>query len=204
MILTLTRITRGKCGHRFWGEAFAKPLIECVSRVDIFRHADGSHPGLAPSSISADVLRSLSVEEKLPGSAWSWRPAGGTVDDSSEGLPAERRPRPRPRVYGCSTTTRSKLFSRHLPWHLTALAPPQTQSHRPLVAEYEGASVIAIVDYQAGTLLSVLKAFDQLADESVVTADPADDHACAGKIVVPGVGNFEATTSLSGCSAGVH
>jgi imidazole glycerol-phosphate synthase subunit HisH len=57
--------------------------------------------------------------------------------------------------------------------------------------------VIAIVDYQAGNLASVKKAFDHLGYESAITADP-DDIARAGKIVLPGVGNFEATAALTG------
>jgi glutamine amidotransferase len=57
--------------------------------------------------------------------------------------------------------------------------------------------VIAIVDYQAGNLASVKKAFDHLGHESVITADPAE-IARAGKIVLPGVGNFQATTALAG------
>jgi glutamine amidotransferase len=57
--------------------------------------------------------------------------------------------------------------------------------------------VIAIVDYQAGNLASVKKAFDHLGYESTITADAAE-IAGARKIVLPGVGNFEATTALSG------
>jgi len=57
--------------------------------------------------------------------------------------------------------------------------------------------VIAIVDYQAGNLASVKKAFDHLGYESTITADAAE-IAGASKIVLPGVGNFEATTALSG------
>ena len=57
--------------------------------------------------------------------------------------------------------------------------------------------MIAIVDYQAGNLASVKKAFDHLGYESAITADPAV-IAGAGKVVLPGVGNFEATTALSG------
>jgi len=57
--------------------------------------------------------------------------------------------------------------------------------------------VIAIVDYQAGNLASVRKAFDYLGYKSAITADPAE-IARASKIVLPGVGNFEATTALSG------
>jgi glutamine amidotransferase len=57
--------------------------------------------------------------------------------------------------------------------------------------------MIAIVDYQAGNLASVKKAFDHLGHESAVTSD-AEAIARADKIVLPGVGNFEATTALAG------
>jgi glutamine amidotransferase len=57
--------------------------------------------------------------------------------------------------------------------------------------------VIAIVDYQAGNLASVRKAFDRLGHESAITSDP-DVIARAGKIVLPGVGNFAATAALCG------
>lgn len=57
--------------------------------------------------------------------------------------------------------------------------------------------MIAIVDYQAGNLASVKKAFDHLGYEAEITADPLR-IARAAKVVLPGVGNFEATTGLSG------
>jgi imidazole glycerol-phosphate synthase subunit HisH len=57
--------------------------------------------------------------------------------------------------------------------------------------------VIAIVDYRAGNLASVKKAFDHLGFESAITADPRV-IAQARKVVLPGVGNFEATTALAG------
>ena len=57
--------------------------------------------------------------------------------------------------------------------------------------------MIAIIDYRAGNLASVKKAFDYLGYASVVADDP-NQIARAGKIVLPGVGNFEATTALSG------
>jgi imidazole glycerol-phosphate synthase subunit HisH len=57
--------------------------------------------------------------------------------------------------------------------------------------------VIAIVDYQAGNLTSVKKAFDHLGVEAAITSDPAA-MARASRGVLPGVGNFEATTALSG------
>jgi glutamine amidotransferase len=57
--------------------------------------------------------------------------------------------------------------------------------------------VIAIVDYQAGNLASVKKAIDHLGYEAAITANPVE-IARANKIVLPGVGNFEATRALSG------
>jgi glutamine amidotransferase len=55
--------------------------------------------------------------------------------------------------------------------------------------------VIAIIDYKAGNLTSVKKAFDHVGAETVVTADAAQ-VAKADKIVLPGVGHFQATTTL--------
>jgi len=56
--------------------------------------------------------------------------------------------------------------------------------------------VIAIVDYRAGNLPSVRKAFDHLGAPNVVTTDPAR-IAAAEKIVLPGVGHFAATKMLA-------
>jgi len=56
--------------------------------------------------------------------------------------------------------------------------------------------MIAIVDYRAGNLTSVKKAFDHIAAEAVVTADPEVVER-AHKIVLPGVGHFSATCTLS-------
>lgn len=56
--------------------------------------------------------------------------------------------------------------------------------------------MIAIVDYGAGNLTSVKKAFDRLGRESVVTSDPSCVRK-AEKIVVPGVGHFDATKKLT-------
>ncbi|HWH61475.1 MAG TPA: imidazole glycerol phosphate synthase subunit HisH [Terriglobales bacterium] len=55
--------------------------------------------------------------------------------------------------------------------------------------------MIAIIDYKAGNLTSVKKAFDHVGAETVVTADAAQ-VAKADKIVLPGVGHFQATTTL--------
>jgi imidazole glycerol-phosphate synthase subunit HisH len=55
--------------------------------------------------------------------------------------------------------------------------------------------VIAIVDYRAGNLTSVKKAFDRIGAEPVVTCDP-DVVSQASKIVLPGVGHFAATSTL--------
>jgi glutamine amidotransferase len=58
--------------------------------------------------------------------------------------------------------------------------------------------MIAIIDYKAGNLTSVKKAFDHLGTETVVTEDP-QVVAEAEKIVLPGVGHFGATRALDQC-----
>jgi glutamine amidotransferase len=55
--------------------------------------------------------------------------------------------------------------------------------------------VIAIVDYGAGNLNSVKKAFDHLGAQVVVTDRP-ELVAAADKIVLPGVGHFSALRAL--------
>lgn len=55
--------------------------------------------------------------------------------------------------------------------------------------------MIAIIDYQAGNLASVKKAFDHLGAETIVTDDP-EQVAKSEKIVLPGVGHFAATRAL--------
>jgi len=55
--------------------------------------------------------------------------------------------------------------------------------------------MIAIVDYGAGNLVSVKKAFDWLGQVNVITSDP-EQVAQAAKIVLPGVGHFASTGSL--------
>ena len=56
--------------------------------------------------------------------------------------------------------------------------------------------MIAIVDYGAGNLASVVKAMQHLGRECVVTNDP-DVVGHAEKYVIPGVGNFKATAPLA-------
>jgi len=56
--------------------------------------------------------------------------------------------------------------------------------------------MIAIVDYGAGNLVSVKKAFDWLGQECSITADPAEVER-SSKIVLPGVGHFASTSSLA-------
>jgi glutamine amidotransferase len=55
--------------------------------------------------------------------------------------------------------------------------------------------MIAIVDYGAGNLRSVKKAFDYLG-ANVVMVDQAEAVAAAGKIVLPGVGHFSSLRGL--------
>lgn len=58
--------------------------------------------------------------------------------------------------------------------------------------------MIAVVDYKAGNLTSVVKALNFLgAREIVVTQDPGAVRA-ASKVVLPGVGHFQATSLLRG------
>ncbi|HEY4054177.1 MAG TPA: imidazole glycerol phosphate synthase subunit HisH [Terriglobales bacterium] len=54
---------------------------------------------------------------------------------------------------------------------------------------------IAIIDYKAGNLTSVRKAFDHLGTETIVTDTPEVVEQ-ADKIVLPGVGHFAATRTL--------
>ena len=65
--------------------------------------------------------------------------------------------------------------------------------------------MVAIVDYQAGNLTSVKKAFDHIGAETIVTADPEEVRK-ADKIVLPGVGHFAATQALndSGMRGCIH
>jgi len=57
--------------------------------------------------------------------------------------------------------------------------------------------MIAVVDYKAGNLTSVVKTLDYLrASEVVVTLDPEVVRS-ATKIVLPGVGHFQATSLLT-------
>lgn len=62
--------------------------------------------------------------------------------------------------------------------------------------------MIAIVDYGAGNLASVVKAIEHLGQQCVVTAD-ADAVARAGRVIIPGVGNFKATLPLHDGRLGV-
>ena len=57
--------------------------------------------------------------------------------------------------------------------------------------------MIAIIDYGAGNLQSVKKAFDFIGAESVITDNPETINAC-DKILLPGVGSFgDAMDSMS-------
>ncbi|HEY6412196.1 MAG TPA: imidazole glycerol phosphate synthase subunit HisH [Edaphobacter sp.] len=55
--------------------------------------------------------------------------------------------------------------------------------------------MIEIIDYKAGNLTSVLKALNYLGAETHVTRSP-DEVRKASKIVLPGVGHFQATQLL--------
>ncbi len=55
--------------------------------------------------------------------------------------------------------------------------------------------MIAVIDYKAGNLTSVMKAFDALGADAQITEDPAVVRA-ADRVVLPGVGHFAATERL--------
>jgi glutamine amidotransferase len=55
--------------------------------------------------------------------------------------------------------------------------------------------VIAVVDYKAGNLTSVMKALTALGAVAQITEDPAVVRA-AERVVLPGVGHFQATARL--------
>jgi glutamine amidotransferase len=56
--------------------------------------------------------------------------------------------------------------------------------------------VIAVVDYKAGNLTSVVKALNFLGAQTVVTQDPEVIRGTS-KVVLPGVGHFQATSLLT-------
>jgi glutamine amidotransferase len=56
--------------------------------------------------------------------------------------------------------------------------------------------MIAVIDYKAGNLTSVVKALNYLGAETTVTQDPEVVRA-ASKIVLPGVGHFRSTGLLA-------
>jgi glutamine amidotransferase len=56
--------------------------------------------------------------------------------------------------------------------------------------------VIAVIDYKAGNLTSVVKALNFLGAETQITQDPEVVRQ-ASKIVLPGVGHFQATQLLT-------
>jgi glutamine amidotransferase len=56
--------------------------------------------------------------------------------------------------------------------------------------------MIAIIDYGAGNLVSVKKAFDWVGQASIITSEPRQ-AAKADKIVLPGVGHFASTAALT-------
>jgi len=62
-------------------------------------------------------------------------------------------------------------------------------------AQHEGPAVIAVVDYKAGNLTSVMKALRAVGANAEATDDP-DMVRRAEKIVLPGVGHFQATAFL--------
>ncbi len=65
--------------------------------------------------------------------------------------------------------------------------------------------MIAVIDYKAGNLTSVMKALHALGRSAEITADPAVVRR-ADKVILPGVGHFQATKLLgdTGLTAAVR
>ncbi len=55
--------------------------------------------------------------------------------------------------------------------------------------------MLAVIDYKAGNLTSVVKALNFLGAKTMVTQSPEAVRA-ASKVVLPGVGHFQATSLL--------
>jgi glutamine amidotransferase len=55
---------------------------------------------------------------------------------------------------------------------------------------------VAVVDYKAGNLTSLLKGLTAAGADAYVTAEPADLRESCDGIVIPGVGHFAATTAI--------
>src|SRR6266508_65499 len=116
-----------------------------------------------------------------------------------------------------ATTTRSKRSSRPLPapcaqpaartsaWRRCCPRPrgycrfPHICQLRQIWATKadEGSLyMITLIDYKAGNLTSVRKAFTHLGQETVITEDPAQVRE-AEALVLPGVGHFVTTKRLA-------
>jgi glutamine amidotransferase len=57
--------------------------------------------------------------------------------------------------------------------------------------------MIAVIDYKAGNLTSVVKAFNYLGAREVVVTQSPEVVRSAAKVVLPGVGHFQATKLLT-------
>jgi glutamine amidotransferase len=57
--------------------------------------------------------------------------------------------------------------------------------------------MIAVIDYKAGNLTSVVKALRYLGANDIVVTQSPDDVRRADKVVLPGVGHFQATQLLN-------
>lgn len=57
------------------------------------------------------------------------------------------------------------------------------------IRQWKGKMMIGIIDYDAGNLKSVCKAFQYLGEELVITRDPKEIER-ADKVILPGVGSF--------------
>jgi glutamine amidotransferase len=65
-----------------------------------------------------------------------------------------------------------------------------------MVVVYGGWRMIAVIDYKAGNLTSVVKALRYLGAADITVTQSPDDVLRADKIVLPGVGHFQSTQLL--------
>ena len=111
------------------------------------------------------------------------------VDDFFEGFARGARANVHARVlYGRSSHHKIEALFKAFARALRGGVLPRS-SPGPHAAEHQGPLMIAIVDYGAGNLNSVKKAFDYLGAESTVTNKP-ELVLAAQKIVLPGWGIF--------------
>ena len=118
------------------------------------------------------------------------------VDDFFEGFARGAKANVHARVlYGRSSHHKIEALFKAFARALRAACWRDPKNETSSALHQGSALMIAIVDYGAGNLCSVRKAFDWLGEENSITSDP-EEVSRASKIVLPGVGHFASTASL--------